>query len=129
MMTMAGTTERLFRIMGDSSGYPPKRPPFGIPWGMIAPHEAQALANHDQSLETLDRRGGLDVCEAIAVLTDQSWREAWPDYSIMIGISKERQQWAYDRLHEMIAEYEAKEKGRAHPKTSAASEAKLIDLK
>lgn len=46
-----------------------------IPWDMIAPHENQALRNHDgQSLEGLARRGGLDYSEALAVLRDERFR-------------------------------------------------------
>jgi len=44
-----------------------------IPWSVIAPHEAQALKNHDQSPERLAERGGLSVCEAVAVLEDRHW--------------------------------------------------------
>ncbi len=39
-----------------------------IPWALIAPHEAQARANHGQSLNELARRGGLAPCEALAIL-------------------------------------------------------------
>lgn len=44
-----------------------------IAWDIIAPHEAQAKANHYQSLETLARRGGLDPSELVAVLEDRPW--------------------------------------------------------
>jgi hypothetical protein len=50
-------------------GYPDIR----LPWALIAPHEAQARANHRQSLERLAQRGGLDPIEAYAVLTDRPW--------------------------------------------------------
>lgn len=30
-----------------------------IPWMAIAPHEGQAICNHGQDLEMLNRRGGL----------------------------------------------------------------------
>ena len=39
-----------------------------IPWIVIAPHEGQAICNHGQDLETLNRRGGLIWSEMIAVL-------------------------------------------------------------
>jgi hypothetical protein len=39
-----------------------------LPWEMIAPHEAQAVTNHGQSLERLAQRGGLSASEALAVL-------------------------------------------------------------
>lgn len=44
-----------------------------IPWAMIAPHESQALKNHDQTLERLAERGGLAPSEAVAVLEDRKW--------------------------------------------------------
>lgn len=44
-----------------------------IPWEMIAPHAAQAKANHYQSLERLADRGGLSACEMVAVLEDRPW--------------------------------------------------------
>ncbi len=40
----------------------------GIPWGLIAPHEKQAVKNHSQTLERLAQRGGLGWVEALAVL-------------------------------------------------------------
>lgn len=55
---------RRFRIMEGPS----------IPWRMIEPHEVQALANHDQTLEQLHGRGGLSCAEAVAVLEDKPWR-------------------------------------------------------
>jgi hypothetical protein len=50
-----------------------RRGPGSIPWPMIAPHEARAKKNHDQTLERLAERGGLDAYEAVWVLTDQPW--------------------------------------------------------
>jgi hypothetical protein len=44
-----------------------------IPWALIAPHEAQAIANHGQSLEHIARRGGLMADEACAVLEGRTW--------------------------------------------------------
>lgn len=45
-----------------------------VPWGLVTPHEKQALANHYQSLDTLARRGGLAPCEMCAVIEDRRWR-------------------------------------------------------
>jgi hypothetical protein len=42
--------------------------PLSIPLDAIAPHEAQALANHQQSLKTLGERGGLHPIELHAVM-------------------------------------------------------------
>lgn len=43
----------------------------GVPWDMIAEHEAQCLRNHGQTLEHLARRGGITAQEACAVLADR----------------------------------------------------------
>lgn len=43
----------------------------GIPWEILAPHARQAMANHDQTLERLAERGGLDPYEAICILEDR----------------------------------------------------------
>lgn len=51
--------------------------PEWIPWELIGPHEAQARKNHGQTLEQLAKRGGLDVCEAVAVIEDVDFRTRW----------------------------------------------------
>lgn len=45
----------------------------GLPWTILAPHEAQAMKNHSQTLKTLAGRGGLSASEALAVIEDRSW--------------------------------------------------------
>jgi len=62
---------RRFPIMGAG---------FSIPWAMIAPFEQQARSNHDQSLERLAERGGLDPVEAIAVLDGKKLRAQLTGY-------------------------------------------------
>ncbi len=59
-------------ILKDHQGEPRLEP---IPWDVIAPHEAQAQRNHYQSLERLAERGGLSVCEAVAILEDRAWHK------------------------------------------------------
>ena len=49
--------------------------PVYIPYNIIAPHEAQAIRNHSQTLQRLAERGGLDWTEALAVLNDKTWKE------------------------------------------------------
>jgi hypothetical protein len=39
-----------------------------VPWDFIAPHEAQALRNHSQTLKRLAERGGLNAAEALDVV-------------------------------------------------------------
>lgn len=60
------TTERQFPIMDGKQRA-------GIPWRIIAPHEAQARRNHGQSLARLAERGGLCWAEAWGVLTGVDW--------------------------------------------------------
>lgn len=52
-----------------------ERYPSSIPWSVIAPHEHQALRNHDQTLERLAERGGLGPTELLAVLTGKRFRD------------------------------------------------------
>lgn len=63
--------ERIHLGAEDGSGFP--WPPRGLPWPIVAPHAAQALRNHGQSLEELAARGGLDPAELVAVLEDRPW--------------------------------------------------------
>jgi len=65
----AQASRRRFPIMGGPS----------IPWRVIAPHEAQARINHDQSLERLAQRGGLSPAEAHFVLADRKWPRGMSD--------------------------------------------------
>jgi len=44
-----------------------------IPWAAIAPYESQAKKNHDQSLERLAQRGGLDPIECWNVMHGEAW--------------------------------------------------------
>ena len=46
-----------------------------VPWDLVVPHEKQAIRNHDQTLEKLNERGGLDPRELYAVCHSMSWRE------------------------------------------------------
>jgi lambda repressor-like predicted transcriptional regulator len=65
---------RLFPILSSYSERIPGAPR-SIPWDIVAPHEAQAKENHDQSLERLAQRGGLGWDEMAAVLEDRRWRK------------------------------------------------------
>lgn len=44
-----------------------------LPMEMLTPHEAQARANHNQTLNRLAERGGLTASEAIAILKDRGY--------------------------------------------------------
>lgn len=45
--------------------------PREVPWSLVAPHEAQAKRNHDQTLQRLAERGGLDPKEMTLLLQDR----------------------------------------------------------
>lgn len=49
--------------------------PKSVPWAFVAPHEAQALRNHGQTLQRLAERGGLSAAEMLAVVTGRTWWE------------------------------------------------------
>lgn len=51
------------------------RGPTSVPWSLVEAHESQARENHDQTLEMLARRGGLDPSELLAVLSNMRYRE------------------------------------------------------
>lgn len=73
---MAGEVERLFPILPSHRHEKLHRElgvPRSVPWSLLAPHEAQARRNHSQSLTRLAERGGLSLCEIIAVLEDRDW--------------------------------------------------------
>ena len=73
---------RMFPVLvglGDRDRNPPC--PRQVPWEWLAPHEKQAKENHDQNLETLASRGGLDPLEMWCVLHDRKW--PW-------GVARER---------------------------------------
>ena len=46
-----------------------------LPFAMFKPYENQAQSNHWQSLEQLAKRGGLSLCEAVAILENRKWRD------------------------------------------------------
>lgn len=53
---------------------------FKLPWALIAPHEAQSLANHGQSLDKIAYRGGFSYEEAAAVMENRKWAPIkWAD--------------------------------------------------
>ena len=61
---------RRFPVLGHAQS---SFPLASVPWEFIAPHEAQARRNHDQTLQRLAERGGLSVKEMLAVLIGQHW--------------------------------------------------------
>jgi hypothetical protein len=47
--------------------------PRTVPWSLLAPHEAQAKRNHDQTLKRLAERGGLCPSEMVNVIEGRRW--------------------------------------------------------
>lgn len=45
-----------------------------IPMEIFLPHERQAQYNHGQTLNRLNERGGLDLCEAYAIVKNTTYR-------------------------------------------------------
>lgn len=54
-----------FRIMGAGS----------VPWRLVAPYEDQAKENHSQTLDELNKRGGLDPSEVWCIVHGKRWRD------------------------------------------------------
>ena len=48
---------------------------FSVPWRLVAPFEAQAERNHNQTLQRLAERGGLDPVELWAVMHRMGWKD------------------------------------------------------
>lgn len=46
-----------------------------VPWSYIEGHKEQAMKNHQQTLERLNERGGLDPVEIYAVMNNMTWPE------------------------------------------------------
>lgn len=55
-----------------------------VPWRLVEPYEAQASANHDQSLERLHARGGLAPGELWCIVHGKRWREQ-PDETVALA--------------------------------------------
>jgi hypothetical protein len=67
-------------------GSPPEAVGLLVPWAMLAPHEAQAQHNHQQSLETLARRSGCDPKEILAIYSGQDFN-AFRDMNDAVAVS------------------------------------------
>lgn len=91
-------TERAFPLLRGHRQKNAARLRQSIPWEMIAPHEAQALRNHDQTLERLAERGGLSPGEAVDVLMGRKWNTTPADRADAM-------------LEELVVEWERKRGG------------------
>lgn len=65
----------MFPVLGvDGRAYSGLGAPSSVPWRLLAPHEAQALRNHEQTLERLAARGGLAPYEMRLIVEGRAWR-------------------------------------------------------
>jgi hypothetical protein len=72
---MTEETPRWFRVMDTTGSRPGSKITGGfVPWSLVSPHEAQARANHGQTLLRLHACGGLSWCELLAVLENRPWK-------------------------------------------------------
>lgn len=63
---LTGKIDKPYPVLGS-------RPKEYVPYGVLVPHEKQALENHAQSLERLAERGGLGWSEMLAILEDRKF--------------------------------------------------------
>lgn len=49
-----------------------------IPMALLQPYEEQALRNHNQSLQRLAERGGMDSCEILGIVRGLRWSQLKP---------------------------------------------------
>lgn len=91
------TDERRFPIIRTwhSEGAPQ---PEWIPWSILKAHEDQAIKNHDQTLDQLAARGGLDPCEIVAILDGMGFHQRWPTSN-----GREAAAMAIERLNEICS--------------------------
>jgi hypothetical protein len=68
--TEASIWDRTFPVLNHRAD---NFPLSSVPWGFVAPHEAQARRNHDQTLQRLAERGGLSAKEMLAVVSGKHW--------------------------------------------------------
>lgn len=55
--------ERMFPVHRDDDGIFRQ-----VPWRLLAPHYEWAERNHQQTLQRLAERGGLSLCEMVAII-------------------------------------------------------------
>lgn len=74
--------------------------PVYIPYNIIAPHEAQAIRNHSQTLQRLAERGGLDWTEVLAILNDKTWKEMGYKFHLQEGEMEKAKEAVLDYIKE-----------------------------
>lgn len=68
---------RRFRVLRGQSRVPQAERetwPADVPWSFVEPHRERALANHSQTLERLNERGGLAPEELWCLVNDKPLR-------------------------------------------------------
>lgn len=76
-----------------------------VPWAMLEPHEPHAKRLLHQSLETASGRGGIDAGEALCILDEKDWRDAFPGTESS-GIAPDDEETLHIRLAARIAAWE-----------------------
>jgi hypothetical protein len=71
--------------------------PKSVPWALLAPHEAQAKRNHDQTLERLAQRGGLAAQEMVDIIAGNGWSTTRDENRAVLRVLSIWRQWWYDR--------------------------------
>lgn len=67
--------ERRFPLLYQGRAEEPLRERLpNVPWEFLAPHEAQALRFHTQTIKRLAERGGLGPSEMLAVVEDRNYQ-------------------------------------------------------
>jgi hypothetical protein len=87
-----------------------------VPWEVMAPHEAQCVKNHSQSLERIAERGGFGAGEAWLVVNglplfprdpqlDWDWKELkkkWNEYAERVNLHYDELEKSREQLKEDI---------------------------
>lgn len=121
--------QRVRQQLADNRLYPALDGP-AVPWSIVAPHEAQAKTNHDQTLKELAGRGGLSAGEMVAVLEDRKWRRM-PDgeaNATIHRIVRERSQPQLAAALKVATEALKNARGHGEPHSARIVEAALIEI-
>lgn len=89
---------RMFPILNQSKI---KHDLLEVPWDMLVPFEKQAIINHEQDLETLAKRGGLNAEEMFLVLLERPlgdfYRVDWSKLDVISTLKEGVNAWLQDQ--------------------------------
>lgn len=89
-----------------------------VPWEFVAPHERQAIVNHEQTLRRLAQRGGLSPKELWCVVHSKRWRDGCSDKEALKWLRGvvARRTWEEERADTIEAlKVVAYRRGAVHP--------------